>query len=88
MCPRDIAILVAYLYTQDVKRKTTIEIDDTLLRDAQVVLGTKGLKATVDLALEQVVRAGRRRALADQLERGEGLDFDEATRDAARQWRT
>lgn len=76
------------LYTKEVKRKTTIEIDDDLLLDAQVVLGTKGLKATVDQALMQVVRAGRRRALADQLENGEGLDFGETTRDAARRWRT
>lgn len=70
------------------KRKTTIEIDEDLLTDAQEVLGTRGLKDTVDSALAQVIRAGRRRQLAQQLETGEGLDFDEPTRRAARRWRT
>lgn len=69
-------------------RKTTIEIDDELLAQAQRVLGTRGLKDTVDGALTQIVRAGRRRELARQLETAEGLDFDEATRRAARRWRT
>lgn len=70
------------------KRKTTIEIDDELLAQAQDVLGTRGLKDTVDGALNAVIRARRRRELARQLERGEGLDFAEPTRRAARRWRT
>lgn len=70
------------------KRKTTIEIDEDLLANAQDTLGTRGLKDTVDKALNQVIRAGRRQELAKQLESGQGLDFDEATRRAARQWRT
>lgn len=70
------------------KRKTTIEIDDDLLAKARDILGTRGLKDTVDEALTQVIRAGRRRELATQLKTGEGLDFDKATRRAARQWRT
>ena len=69
-------------------RKTTITVDDELLEKAQAVLGTHGLKDTVDGALTEVVRAALRRELADQLESGEGLDFSEATRHAARQWRT
>jgi Arc/MetJ family transcription regulator len=52
------------------------------------VLGTHGLKDTVDQALSEVVRAALRRELADQLESGEGLDFSEPVRRAARQWRT
>lgn len=70
------------------KRKTTIEIDEDLLAKAQQILGTRGLKDTVDRALIQVIRAERRRQLADQLEGREGLDFDGETRQAARQWRT
>lgn len=70
------------------KRKTTIQIDDDLLAQAQDILGTHGLKDTVDGALTEVVRAGRRRELARQLATGEGLDFHEATRRAARRWRT
>jgi Arc/MetJ family transcription regulator len=69
-------------------RKTTITIDDELLAEAQAVLGTHGLKDTVDKALNEVVRAALRRQLADRLETGEGFDFDEETARAARQWRT
>jgi Arc/MetJ family transcription regulator len=69
-------------------RKTTITVDDELLAKAQAVLGTHGLKDTVDEALNEIVRAALRRDLARRLETGEGLDFDEAIRRAARQWRT
>jgi Arc/MetJ family transcription regulator len=71
-----------------VARKTTITVDDELLAKAQAVLGTRGLKDTVDEALNEVVRAALRRELADRLETGEGLDFSEPVRRAARQWRT
>lgn len=76
------------LYTPRMGRKTTIDVDDDLLAQAQEVLGTTGLKATVDTALSEVVRASRRRELSRQLEAGAGLDFDEATKEAARRWRT
>lgn len=69
-------------------RKTTIEVDEALLAKAQDILGTRGLKDTVDKALTQVIRTRLRRQLAEQLESGHGLDFDEATRRSARQWRT
>jgi Arc/MetJ family transcription regulator len=69
-------------------RKTTIAVDDELLARAQAVLGTRGLKDTVDAALNEVVRAELRRQLADQLESGEGLDFSEDVARASRQWRT
>lgn len=69
-------------------RKTTIEVDDQLLEEAREALGTRGLKDTVDAALNEVVRAARRRELAERLATGEGLDFDEETTAAARRWRT
>ncbi|MGH8935090.1 MAG: type II toxin-antitoxin system VapB family antitoxin [Acidimicrobiia bacterium] len=69
-------------------RRTTIEVEDSLIEEAKAVLGTAGLKDTVDAALVEVIRAARRRALADRLATGEGLDFDEATVRAARRWRT
>ena len=71
-----------------VGRKTTITVDDELLAKAQAVLGTRGLKDTVDEALAEIVRAAHRRELAEQLSSREGLDFDEATGRAARRWRT
>ena len=69
-------------------RKTTISVDDELVSKAQAVLGTHGLKDTIDGALSEVVRAARRRELSEQLARGEGLDFGDATQRAARRWRT
>ena len=76
------------MYDSDVSRRTTIEMDEQLLEAAQAVLGTRGLKETVDRALTEVVRASRRRALADRLSSGAGLDFDDETVKAARQWRS
>lgn len=57
-------------------RRTTIEIDDALVAEARVALGTSSLKDTVDAALTETVRAARRRQLADRLETGDGLDWD------------
>ncbi|MGH8884536.1 MAG: type II toxin-antitoxin system VapB family antitoxin [Egibacteraceae bacterium] len=68
-------------------RRTTIQIDDALLAEAQQVLGTSGLKDTVDSAFHAVIRADRRRALARRLRDGLGLDFDEETTRDARAWR-
>jgi Arc/MetJ family transcription regulator len=71
-----------------VSRKTTIAVDDELLAQAQKALGTVGLKDTVDKALSEAVRAALRRDLARRLRTGEGFDFSEPVRRAARQWRT
>ncbi len=65
-------------------RRTTIEIDDVLLRQAQEALGTKGLKDTVDLALTEAVRSRRRASLADAVRKGEAFDLD--VLDRQRQW--
>ena len=48
-------------YTEGVRR-TTLEIDDDMLSQAREILGTKGVKDTVDEALREIVRreAGRR----------------------------
>jgi len=75
------------MYNPGVRRRTTIEMDDALLAEARSVLGTRGLKETVDRALAEVVRASRRRALASRLASGDGLDFEERTTRAVRQWR-
>jgi Arc/MetJ family transcription regulator len=76
------------MYTSVVSRRTTIEMDEELLEAAQAALGTRGLKETVDRALTEVVRASRRRALADRLMSGAGLDLDDQTISSARRWRT
>lgn len=74
---------------QSGRRKTTIEIDIDLLARAQEVLGTKGVKETVDKALEEVWRAEMRRRLIERLRTGEGLDLGpEMLKEVRSQWRT
>jgi Arc/MetJ family transcription regulator len=55
--------------------KRLVDIDDELLQDATDVLGTETMKQTVNRALEEVVRASRRRRHADRLARRQGLDL-------------
>jgi Arc/MetJ family transcription regulator len=76
------------MYHGWVTRRTTVELDEGLLADARTVLGTVGIKETVDRALTEVVRAARRRDLAARLRTGAGLDLDDETITAARRWRT
>lgn len=69
------------------RRRTTIEIDDRLVEKARGVLGTRGLRDTVEAALTEAVRSARRRELADQLASTEGLDRD-ALVEARRSWQS
>lgn len=69
-------------------RRTTIEIEDELLREAQQALGTRGLKETVDRALLEAVHAERRRRLARALREGAAFDFERGAIDREAQWRT
>lgn len=64
-----------HIYSEPMKRRTTIEIDDDLLGQAREVLGTKGLRDTVEAALDEVVKAALRRRLAERLKTGRGLDL-------------
>jgi len=59
---------------EDVKRRTSIEIDDEKLGRVQGVLGTSGLRDTVEAAFDEVLRSALRRRLADRLRTGEGID--------------
>ena len=45
--------------------RTTIEIDDGVMRAAQEVLGTKSKRETVDRALREVVAREQRRAFRE-----------------------
>lgn len=47
--------------------KTTIEIDQQLLRQAQNTLGTDTIKGTVEASLRTVVQRGQLQKLADAL---------------------
>lgn len=56
-------------------RKTTLEIDDAVLEDARRILGTRGIKDTVDAALHEVLSSQARRELVVQLATHDGLDL-------------
>jgi Arc/MetJ family transcription regulator len=58
--------------------KTTLEIDEALVKQASAILGTRGLKATVQRALEDVVAREARQRFAERLRRMDGLDLDQA----------
>lgn len=47
--------------------KTTIEIDEKALKEAQRALGTTTIKGTVNASLKEVVRQRQLQALADAL---------------------
>lgn len=55
------------LYPGDYTMKTTIEIDQQLLRQAQKTLGTETIKGTVEASLRTVVQRGQLQKLADAL---------------------
>ena len=56
-------------------RKTTLAIDESLVERARSILGTRGIKDTVDRALEDVIAADARRALVRRFETQDGLDL-------------
>lgn len=58
-------------------RRTSIDVDDEKLEQVQRVLGTKGLRDTVERAFDEVLRADLRRQLAEQIRTGEGIDRGE-----------
>lgn len=61
-------------YARNVTRRTTIEIDEDRLARAQAVLGTTGLKDTVEAAFDDVVRRARLDRLSARVRSGEGID--------------
>ena len=62
-------------YTSDM-HKTTLEVDEELFERARHVLGTRGLKATVQRAFEEVLALDARRRAIRQLQEMDGLDLD------------
>jgi len=68
-------------------RRTSLEIDEELLSRTQRVLGTTGVKDTVDRAFEEVLQADLRRRLAERVRSGKGIDRGEEILSAVRTWR-
>lgn len=61
-------------YNTAMPRRTSIDVDDEKLARVQQVLGTTGLKDTVERAFDEVLRAHLRRRLAERIRTGEGVD--------------
>ena len=61
--------------------RRTVVIEDTLLDDARRLLGTKGIRDTVEEALREVIRRYRLEELRNSLGTMElGLTFEELAR--------
>jgi Arc/MetJ family transcription regulator len=59
-------------YTHHMHR-TTLDIDDEMLAKAREILGTRGIKDTVDEALREIVRREAGRRLIARLKENEDL---------------
>ena len=57
--------------------KTTLWVDDRKLKRAGKLLGTKGIRETIDRALDEVMAIHARRRLVDRLRQMNGLDLDD-----------
>ena len=57
--------------------KTTLVIDEAKLRRVRKLLGTKGIKDTIDRALDEVLALEARRRFADRLRKSTGMDLDD-----------
>ncbi len=53
--------------------KTSLAIDRSKVDEAREILGTRTIAATVDAALDEVIRLGRRRQVLERVRRDGGL---------------
>lgn len=67
-------------------RRTSLVIDEEQLTRAQQVLGTTGVKDTIDRALEEILRADLRRRLAERVRTGAGIDRGDEVLTETRRW--
>lgn len=56
-------------------RKTSVEIDDGLLEQVRILLGTSSIKETIDSALREVLRREARRQEIEALATMDGLEL-------------
>lgn len=55
-------------------KRTSLELDEERLARVQGVLGTAGIKDTIERAFDEVLRADLRARLADRIRAGAGID--------------
>jgi Arc/MetJ family transcription regulator len=67
--------------------KTTIVIDDKKIARARRILGTKGIRDTIDRALDEVVAVRARRSVVQQLRALEGLERSVLLKARKEAWR-
>ena len=72
------------MYPAGVAQRTTVELDTDRLAEVRAILGTTGIRDTIDAAFDHVVRQARRDALLEQLTTGDGLDLGPEHFDRAR----
>ena len=74
------------IYILLVVHRTSIELDETLLDESRRILGTTGIRDTVEGAMRELIRAERRGRLRERVRTGDGVDRGvgvlEATRPA------
>ncbi len=63
--------------TSHARRKTSFEIDFAKVASAKEILGTDTMTATVDAALDEVIRLRQRRRLVELLFTPGRLDLDD-----------
>jgi hypothetical protein len=66
--------------------RTTLVLDDRKLAKARRLLGTKGIKETIERALDEVIASEARRRAVEQLRAMKGLELDDP-KVMARAWR-
>jgi Arc/MetJ family transcription regulator len=67
--------------------RTTLDLDEELLRETQKELGTKGKKETIEAAMRELVNARRRQRLIAMFGKGYIEMSDEELKEM-RRWRT
>lgn len=77
-------ILSRFVYIQRMVQRTTVELDPEQLAEVRTVLGTTGVKDTIEAAFDRVLRQARREALLEQLVTSDGLDLGPESFAAAR----
>ena len=58
-------------------RKTSVEIDDKLIEQVRVLLGTSSIKETIDSALREILRREARRQEIEALVSMDGLELSD-----------
>ena len=68
-------------------RKTSVAIDDSLIKQVRSVLGTGSIKETIDRALREVLRSEARRQEIKALSEMDGLELSNE-KIMAKAWRS